>query len=215
MRKTLLATLVSLLVAGCMVGPDYVRPPVDAPAAWRLTEPEAKDLANTAWWEQFGDPVLNELVATALRENKDLTDRHGAHRRICRQIRLRPFRPLPAGRCGLRGKPPAERSVRCGRRRANETYNSYSAVLNAELGDRHLGPHPPPDRSGECANCSPARRAATASSCRWSAAWPAPTSTCATWTASWRSPRRRRRAAASRTNCSSCVLKAGSSRCSS
>lgn len=72
MRKTLLATLISLLVAGCMVGPDYVRPPVDAPAAWRLSEPEVKDLANTAWWEQFGDPVLNDLVATALRENKDL-----------------------------------------------------------------------------------------------------------------------------------------------
>ncbi len=72
MRKTLLATLVSLLVGGCMVGPDYVRPPVDAPAAWRLSEPEVKDLANAAWWEQFGDPVLNDLVATALRENKDL-----------------------------------------------------------------------------------------------------------------------------------------------
>lgn len=72
MRKTLLATLVSLLVGGCMVGPDYVRPPVDAPAAWRLSEPEVKDLANAAWWEQFGDPVLNDLVATALRDNKDL-----------------------------------------------------------------------------------------------------------------------------------------------
>lgn len=72
MRKPLLASLVALLVGGCMVGPDYVRPPVDVPAAWRLSEPEAKQLANVAWWEQFGDPVLNELVATALRENKDL-----------------------------------------------------------------------------------------------------------------------------------------------
>jgi multidrug efflux system outer membrane protein len=45
---------------------------VDAPAAWRLTEPEAKDFADTVWWEQFGDPVLNELIASALQENKDL-----------------------------------------------------------------------------------------------------------------------------------------------
>jgi multidrug efflux system outer membrane protein len=72
MRKPLLVALLALMASGCMVGPDYVRPPVDAPAAWRLSEPEVRDLANTAWWEQFGDPVLNDLVATALRENKDL-----------------------------------------------------------------------------------------------------------------------------------------------
>jgi multidrug efflux system outer membrane protein len=29
-------------------------------------------MANTAWWEQFGDPVLNGLVSSALDENKDL-----------------------------------------------------------------------------------------------------------------------------------------------
>ncbi|NJD57235.1 MAG: efflux transporter outer membrane subunit, partial [Nitrospirae bacterium] len=28
--------------------------------------------ANTAWWEQFNDPVLNDLIQTALRENKDV-----------------------------------------------------------------------------------------------------------------------------------------------
>ena len=72
MRKPLVVALLALLASGCMVGPDYVRPPVDAPAAWRLSEPAVRDMANTAWWEQFGDPVLNDLVATALRENKDL-----------------------------------------------------------------------------------------------------------------------------------------------
>jgi multidrug efflux system outer membrane protein len=54
------------------VGPDYQRPSVDIPASWRFEEKEVKDLANTAWWEQFNDPVLNSLVATALQENKDL-----------------------------------------------------------------------------------------------------------------------------------------------
>ncbi len=72
MRKPIAAALFALLASGCMVGPDYVRPPADAPAAWRLDEKDVRDLANTAWWEQFGDPVLNDLVAVALRENKDL-----------------------------------------------------------------------------------------------------------------------------------------------
>jgi multidrug efflux system outer membrane protein len=29
-------------------------------------------MANTAWWEQFGDPVLNDLILAALKENKDI-----------------------------------------------------------------------------------------------------------------------------------------------
>jgi multidrug efflux system outer membrane protein len=72
MRKPIAAALFALLAGGCMVGPDYVRPPADAPAAWRLNEKDVRDLANTAWWEQFGDPMLNDLVVVALRENKDL-----------------------------------------------------------------------------------------------------------------------------------------------
>jgi len=45
---------------------------MEAPAAWRVTSMEAADTANTAWWEQFQDPVLNELISTALQENKDI-----------------------------------------------------------------------------------------------------------------------------------------------
>ena len=55
-----------------MVGPDYQRPTIDVPAAWRLDEQEAQELANTAWWQQFNDPVLDDLIETALKENKDL-----------------------------------------------------------------------------------------------------------------------------------------------
>ena len=76
MRKNTFNALVAgatlLVLGGCMIGPDYVRPPVDAPTAWRINDRSARDLANTSWWEQFNDPVLNDLIATALRENKDL-----------------------------------------------------------------------------------------------------------------------------------------------
>ena len=72
MRKLVTVSLVALLASGCMVGPDYTRPVVDVPPAWRQSEQDAKDLANSTWWDQFGDPVLADLIATALRENKDL-----------------------------------------------------------------------------------------------------------------------------------------------
>jgi multidrug efflux system outer membrane protein len=74
MRKGFLLTLFTVTVAlsGCMMGPNYQRPAVDTPQTWRFEDKEAKDVANTAWWEQFNDPVLNDLIQAALRENKDI-----------------------------------------------------------------------------------------------------------------------------------------------
>jgi len=67
-----LAVLSALALAGCEVGPDYARPEVAAPTAWRDTPAEAESLANVPWWKIFGDPELQELIRIALEENKDL-----------------------------------------------------------------------------------------------------------------------------------------------
>ncbi len=72
MDKRILFLLVAMLLVGCAVGPDYRRPAVDSPKGWRVEEKEAKDLANTAWWTQFEDPVLDELIGAALKESDDL-----------------------------------------------------------------------------------------------------------------------------------------------
>ena len=55
--------------------PRLPAPAVDAPAAWRLEEKEARDLANTAWWEQFDDPVLNDLIDDAPEGEQGPADR--------------------------------------------------------------------------------------------------------------------------------------------
>jgi multidrug efflux system outer membrane protein len=72
MRRMLIVCTIVTCVAGCMVGPNYQRPAVDIPQSFRFEDKEAKALANTAWWQQFDDPVLNELIQIALQENKDL-----------------------------------------------------------------------------------------------------------------------------------------------
>lgn len=72
MAKRLCTVLALALLSGCTVGPDYQRPTVDMPKDWRVQAREARDLADTDWWRQFNDPVMNELIATALNENKDL-----------------------------------------------------------------------------------------------------------------------------------------------
>jgi len=61
-----------LLLSGCAIGPDYKRPLYDTPTAWSVDEKETKDVANTLWWEQFNDPVLNNLIQVAIKQNTDL-----------------------------------------------------------------------------------------------------------------------------------------------
>jgi len=132
MRKPLLVSLMALLLGACMMGPDYVRPPLDAPAAWRLSESDARDLANTTWWEQFDDPVLNELVSIALRENKDLLiaaariDEFAGNYGF---VRSSLFPQIGAGYEPRRQKDIS--AVLIGAAGEGITYNSYTAVLNA------------------------------------------------------------------------------------
>ena len=70
--RLLLGLVVGLLVAGCVVGPDYERPDIVMPSSWRVEYSEAADLANARWWERFEDPVLDELILIALNENLDI-----------------------------------------------------------------------------------------------------------------------------------------------
>ncbi|MGH8565915.1 MAG: TolC family protein [Gammaproteobacteria bacterium] len=78
--KTALPFFIALLLTACAaVGPDYQRPEVELAQAWRVSYEEAAGLADTRWWDQFRDPVLNQLITTALLENYDI---HIAARRV-------------------------------------------------------------------------------------------------------------------------------------
>lgn len=70
--RALLVAGLAAAVAGCTVGPDYVKPAADMPAAWRIDYAAAADAANVRWWERFDDPVLTALIESALQENRDL-----------------------------------------------------------------------------------------------------------------------------------------------
>jgi NodT family efflux transporter outer membrane factor (OMF) lipoprotein len=79
LRKAIIAaTLGGALLAGCSaVGPNYVRPALDAPPQWAegagaqdgKTEPS---LEQTAWWKYFDDADLNYLMEEAVRSNLDV-----------------------------------------------------------------------------------------------------------------------------------------------
>lgn len=71
MRRLYILAL-SLYLASCMVGPDYRRPAVEVPQSYRYGLEDARETANSAWWRQFGDPVLDDLIARALAGNKSV-----------------------------------------------------------------------------------------------------------------------------------------------
>ena len=61
-------------LAGCSLVPDYARPPVPLPSAWKEADGEGGATAWPAagWWRGFGAPVLNDLIETARRNNADI-----------------------------------------------------------------------------------------------------------------------------------------------
>jgi multidrug efflux system outer membrane protein len=71
MRRLLLLAF-ALLLGGCLVGPDYVRPKVETPDSFRYADREEADMVNTVWWRQFQDPVLDGLIAEALANNRNV-----------------------------------------------------------------------------------------------------------------------------------------------
>jgi outer membrane protein, multidrug efflux system len=74
MMRSGFVAIVVFVLAGCTVGPNYLRPSVQIPDNHRdvTGPPAAESLADLPWWELFRDPVLAELISEALRNNYDL-----------------------------------------------------------------------------------------------------------------------------------------------
>lgn len=72
MRRMLIISILLMCLSACMVGPDYKRPDIDVPQAFPHQPKNMSRNADITWWEQFNDPVLNQLIAEALANNKDV-----------------------------------------------------------------------------------------------------------------------------------------------
>ena len=79
MKRAVVAGLAALL-AGCTVGPNYQRPPLDVPQSFRNPEQpqaaapagDAVSIGNEKWWTVFQDAELQKLIRTALEKNYDV-----------------------------------------------------------------------------------------------------------------------------------------------
>ncbi len=127
--RSIILTLLTLLVAGCAVGPAYHRPPVTVPAAfkeqppvpslpgiWKLAQP-SDDQARTPWWEVYGDPILNQLEAEARAANQNIAiaeARFRGARAAIRVARAGEFPTVSASVSASRARASSTRVIRSG-----------------------------------------------------------------------------------------------------
>ncbi len=73
--KHLPLLLALCILAGCAVGPDYLRPAMHSPAAyregWKSAQPR-DDVSRGNWWEIYGDPELDALVKQVEMSNQNV-----------------------------------------------------------------------------------------------------------------------------------------------
>lgn len=129
----IVAVLVAVGLAGCAsVGPDYVAPAPDAPAAWsRLEEGgpaqdgHAGDISQ--WWRALNDPLLTTLVDEALLANHDVRDAQSRLRaaRARRAVAMAGFFP------GLDASGSGSRAMSSRETGSGLTRENYKAGLDA------------------------------------------------------------------------------------
>jgi len=79
------------LLGACTMGPDYVRPDVKVPDAWKEASYKTAEPADTLprgdWWEAFGDPLLNQLMVDVAVANPTLAVAEANYRQAQAAIR--------------------------------------------------------------------------------------------------------------------------------
>lgn len=73
-KKPIFVLVSAMLLSGCQIWPDYLRPKVEVPAQFveQAQQSAAESQITSNWWTLYQDPVLNELVDKALVSNKDI-----------------------------------------------------------------------------------------------------------------------------------------------
>src|SRR4029077_3718917 len=102
-----IAPAMLMLLSACMVvGPDYVRPTVTTPAAykendgWKVAQPK-DDVIRGAWWEIFGDPQLNALAAQVSVSNQNLAAAEAQYREARALVQEARAAYFPTARSGI------------------------------------------------------------------------------------------------------------------
>ena len=85
LRPSIVALAAAALLSACAVGPDYVRPTLPVPAAykesgaWKPAQPQPAG-SGLAWWQAYGDATLNGLMSDAQAANQNIRQAEATYR---------------------------------------------------------------------------------------------------------------------------------------
>ncbi len=128
------------LLTGCAVGPNYVRPTVIVPDAykeadgWKPARPR-DDTSRGAWWEIFADPQLSALEARVSVSNQNLVVAEAQFRQaraLVREARANFFPQVTVGVGVSRSRPSS--SVPSGSGASSEAQSNYTLPLDVSWG---------------------------------------------------------------------------------
>jgi len=156
LRSSLVALVVATLTA-CAVGPNYTHPDLPVPEGFAAGSTAANATvaaplpdADAEFWRRFDDPLLDELVDTALAANHDLRialSRFDQANALLREAR---FDQLPTVTANARTTCPSSRRTSGSTRERRPTAWSAEVVsiplAAATRGDRGLASGPATDR---------------------------------------------------------------------
>ncbi|OLY74977.1 RND transporter [Pseudomonas sp. ATCC PTA-122608] len=129
---------ISLLLGGCMVGPDYQKPAMELPqtfkegAQWQRAAANPQGAMDSQWWLAYQDPVLNDLVARSAKANQSIIAAEAAYRLAQAQVassRAGLWPTVGVGLSGTRGTAGSGTSSTV--TNAGGVENSVSATLTA------------------------------------------------------------------------------------
>jgi outer membrane protein TolC len=84
-RPSVVALAATALLSACAAGPDYVRPTLPVPAAykesgdWKPADPRPA-ASGLAWWQPYGDAVLDKLENDADAANQNIRQAEATYR---------------------------------------------------------------------------------------------------------------------------------------
>ena len=122
------STLLTVMLAGCAVGPNYKRPAIDTPQAFRSAPaepPSAAPFGDEKWSEVFQDPQLQALIRTALQQNYDVRIAATRIAQAQAQLTITRGNELPSAAVVLQSN---------GQRNAQSTFFGPFETSNTELG---------------------------------------------------------------------------------
>ena len=100
----IVTTLGLMMMTGCLMGPKYQRPAVDIPQEYRAPAPQqaaqASSLGNEQWWQVYQDPVLTQLIHTAIAQNYDVRIAAARVLEAQAQVGITRANPLPSANVG-------------------------------------------------------------------------------------------------------------------